>query len=775
MKNIYKSIATVVFMLSAIQSYCQTFQVDDVIISDTTTGYIDPEFVQYKDSIFCAYALSNGNMWIGFIDNETGLFKSNYGKNRYLGGPWAPISIITNGPEFGLGENGPLAYFTKMKPNGISAIYEVKYPFTSNSAVEIKLDTNYSYAGVIGSFNLNYEKPYLWFYRGQLNDDKKSWEQGQVKNVWMNSETGEEFNIDKSPISTIRWAYNTPYITYSNTVNGVKQIFLLHTRTNKSIQATFDSDDKNDTWAFTSPEYNNSLLLMGNIDHNRIRIYREINGNWVAIDSLYLPKNNNPDTLLTSVEPLYGGNGINGVSYFTAQAYNPNNDYTSIWILGFGDKLQRRVDEGAISGILKERYDPETVIAKNEVFVYYTEQASTSRIRRCRTGIKYNDEKGYTLFPHIEYHKDTKANPNQLNLDIYKPNKQSGSLPVMVYIHGGYWNAGDKWFVGEKAKIFTDSGYVFVSINYRLSPDPIDTLKEEAIRFPIHPEDCARAIKWVYDSISIYNGDNTKISLIGHSDGAHLVLLLSTNEQFLEKVGLSLQKVKCTCSLDAGVFDVAEELNQAGSLVIRRAPLINAFGRDESLYDDASPQKHIERGKYLPQMSLVHQNNSDRLYSHNRFKDSLNKNGHFNHYYFNANPNDHGQINSMLENSDDYTGETIEVMRFFRDCLRNVATIKDLEEIIFRISPNPTSDYIEIKPEKSPYSHNSFSPFIKGDAKGKGISEIKIYNTFGECVIDLTPTQIPTGEGLRIGISHLPIGLYFIKFGNYSEKFVVVR
>jgi hypothetical protein len=42
-------------------------------------------------------------------------------------------------------------------------------------------------------------------------------------------------------------------------------------------------------------------------------------------------------------------------------------------------------------------------------------------------------------------------------------------------------------------------------------------------------------------------------------------------------------------------------------------------------------------------------------------------------------------------------------------------------------------------------------------------------------VIDLTPTPLLTGEGLRIDISHLPISLYFINFGNYIEKFVVVR
>lgn len=110
----------------------------------------------------------------------------------------------------------------------------------------------------------------------------------------------------------------------------------------------------------------------------------------------------------------------------------------------------------------------------------------------------------------------------------------------MIYIHGGYWRSGDKNSIGSKAKLFTDSGYVFVSINYQLSPDPIDTLSATAVRFPVHPQDCAGAVKWVFDNISTYSGDTSKVSLIGHSAGAHLVLLLSTNHVFYRMQELTL-------------------------------------------------------------------------------------------------------------------------------------------------------------------------------------------------------------------------------------------
>jgi ligand-binding sensor domain-containing protein len=80
----------------------------------------------------------------------------------------------------------------------------------------------------------------------------------------------------------------------------------------------------------------------------------------------------------------------------------------------------------------------------------------------------------------------------------------------------------------------------------------------------------------------------------------------------------------------------------------------------------------------------------------------------------------------------------------------------------FKLYPNPASEYIVINLVKFPTLSKSLP------------SGINIYNTFGECVSNLT-TVISKGEVVRINISDLPVGIYFVKFGNYSEKFVVVR
>ena len=54
-------------------------------------------------------------------------------------------------------------------------------------------------------------------------------------------------------------------------------------------------------------------------------------------------------------------------------------------------------------------------------------------------------------------------------LDIYSP-PGAKNLPVVFWIHGGGWQAGDKSSVQLKPQVFVDKRFVFVSTNYRLLP-----------------------------------------------------------------------------------------------------------------------------------------------------------------------------------------------------------------------------------------------------------------------------------------------------------------
>jgi len=97
------------------------------------------------------------------------------------------------------------------------------------------------------------------------------------------------------------------------------------------------------------------------------------------------------------------------------------------------------------------------------------------------------------------------------------------------------------------------------------------------------------------------------------------------------------------------------------------------------------------------------------------------------------------------------------------DNITNIDEIKQNNQKIL-INPNPSSSYIDIYLDKTNNSIKSM--------KAEGY-EIQIYNTFGECV--MIESIHPMSSRHRMNIEHLPIGLYFIHIGNYSEKFVVVR
>ncbi|PKL84634.1 MAG: hypothetical protein CVV22_11895 [Ignavibacteriae bacterium HGW-Ignavibacteriae-1] len=82
----------------------------------------------------------------------------------------------------------------------------------------------------------------------------------------------------------------------------------------------------------------------------------------------------------------------------------------------------------------------------------------------------------------------------------------------------------------------------------------------------------------------------------------------------------------------------------------------------------------------------------------------------------------------------------------------------------FGIFPNPTSEYIEIAVNINPTVNRRVDE----------IAEMKVFNTLGECVIELADVQHlgDVGHLQRIDISHLPRGVYYLRIGNRTQMFV---
>ncbi len=118
-------------------------------------------------------------------------------------------------------------------------------------------------------------------------------------------------------------------------------------------------------------------------------------------------------------------------------------------------------------------------------------------------------------------------------LDFFRPKVCEGqTLPLVVYIHGGGFTAGDKSRMTMRmdSRLLCQLGFATASINYRLCPD---------VKIPIPVEDCKRAIRYLKANADELGIDPERIAIWGTSAGGHLVTILgsASEEDGLEGEG----------------------------------------------------------------------------------------------------------------------------------------------------------------------------------------------------------------------------------------------
>jgi hypothetical protein len=131
-----------------------------------------------------------------------------------------------------------------------------------------------------------------------------------------------------------------------------------------------------------------------NLDERALAFYRDTERDgtspWNRLAEIRLPADA-PHPQLKSCEPVNGGRGAFGRSWFTAQGGDDKDADTSIWLLGFdrnGHHTVRRLDDGATTKTNARRLDPETLVGERELFVYYTRVSGKgSELRLCQTGV----------------------------------------------------------------------------------------------------------------------------------------------------------------------------------------------------------------------------------------------------------------------------------------------------------------------------------------------------------------------------------------------------
>jgi triacylglycerol lipase len=146
--------------------------------------------------------------------------------------------------------------------------------------------------------------------------------------------------------------------------------------------------------------------------------------------------------------------------------------------------------------------------------------------------------------------RDLAYGPHPRNvLDLHLPTDATApARPVLVFVHGGGFVAGDKGGPGQAlhdnvGRFAVEHGCIGATINYRFAPE---------FKFPSGGEDVAAAVAFLSANVAGYGGDPERIVAMGHSAGAaHVATCVATPEIAARATGL------CGAVLSSGIYDPA--------------------------------------------------------------------------------------------------------------------------------------------------------------------------------------------------------------------------
>lgn len=189
-------------------------------------------------------------------------------------------------------------------------------------------------------------------------------------------------------------------------------------------------------------------------------------------------------------------------------------------------------------------------------------------------------------------------------LDVFAPEQAASSpRPVLMYVHGGGFTAGNKRAPGspfyDNIMLFAArSGFVGVNVTYRLAPQH---------PWPAGAEDVGAAVRWVGSNIAAQGGDPARVFLMGHSAGAVHVASYVAHPKFHGSRGIGLSgailvsglydfsKYEATPPEKAYFGEDAAKRTEASTLAL----LPETRARLMVVYGDLDPPSFIEQAKLL--------------------------------------------------------------------------------------------------------------------------------------------------------------------------------
>ena len=112
--------------------------------------------------------------------------------------------------------------------------------------------------------------------------------------------------------------------------------------------------------------------------------------------------------------------------------------------------------------------------------------------------------------------------------------ESDGPAPLLLFIHGGGWNGGNRMSGLSAAMInkYLESGVSVASVEYRFVPEAHAAGVKPPVKWPL--EDAARALQFVRSKAAEWNIDKTRIAASGGSAGACSSLWLALHDDMAD-------------------------------------------------------------------------------------------------------------------------------------------------------------------------------------------------------------------------------------------------
>ncbi len=175
---------------------------------------------------------------------------------------------------------------------------------------------------------------------------------------------------------------------------------------------------------------------------------------------------------------------------------------------------------------------------------------------------------------------------------VYQP-KGPGPFPTILDLHGGGWNRKDRFAEEPLDRALAESGLLVVAVDL--------TLAGEA-PYPAAIQDANYAARWLKSKAGTWNGDASRLGVVGSSSGGHVAELLSMRPHDPRYTAIPLPGAS---NLDATVAFVAmrspvSNTSERNDNAVRRKnePMIKnsqTFFRPWEAIHEGNPQEILDR------------------------------------------------------------------------------------------------------------------------------------------------------------------------------------